>query len=58
MKTVWKIVGIYLLLTVRGDILYKIKYVDEHVEVFSKVTEQFLFSADTEQEAEQELKED
>lgn len=37
--------------------MYSIKYVGEHVEVYSKTTGEFILSADTEQEAEHELKE-
>lgn len=37
--------------------MYIIKYVQEYVEVYSKNTGRFLFSADTEQEAEHDLKE-
>lgn len=36
--------------------MYSIKYVGEHVEVYNKATGQFILSADTYEEAEQELK--
>lgn len=36
--------------------MVEIRHVKEHIEVYTKITGQFLFSADTEQEAEHELK--
>lgn len=39
-----------------GERMFVMKYVGEHVEVYNRFTGQFLFSSDTEQEAEHDLK--
>ena len=40
-----------------GERMFVMKYVGEHVEVYNRLTNEFVLSADTEQEAEHELRE-